>query len=87
MKNKEIHYINPSELKVSKHYISIYGDREELDPLLVSTIRKEGIKEPLIIDSENRIISGVLRWKIACDLSTSPEFQRHFATIPVIIAA
>ena len=86
MKNKEIHYINPSELKVSEHYVSIYGDSEELDPLLVSTIKKEGIKEPLIIDSENRIISGVLRWKIACDLSTSPEFQRHFATIPVIIA-
>ncbi len=86
MKNKEIRYIKPSELKVSEHYISIYGDKEELDELLISTIKKEGIKEPLIIDSDHRIISGVLRWRIACELSTMPEFHRHFTTVPVIIS-
>lgn len=86
MKNTEIRFVNPSLLEVSNDYISVYGENEVIDELLISTIKKEGIKEPLIVDSNNKIISGVLRWRIALQLSTEPEFKRHFQVVPVIYA-
>jgi len=61
MKNQQVNFISPSELKVSEHYEKVYGKNEAIDPLLKETIQKEGIKEPLIITKANNIVSGVLR--------------------------
>jgi DNA modification methylase len=84
MKNQEVNFISPSELKVSEHYEKVYGKNEAIDPLLKETIQKEGIKEPLIITKANNIVSGVLRWRIAMDLSQNPQHQRKFQVVPVI---
>lgn len=84
MKNQQVKFISPSELKVSEHYEEVYGKNENIDPLLMETIQKEGIKEPLIITSGNTIVSGVLRWRIAMELSQNPQHQRKFQVVPVI---
>jgi lipopolysaccharide/colanic/teichoic acid biosynthesis glycosyltransferase len=84
MKNQQVNFISPSELKVSEHYEKVYGKNEAIDPLLKETIQKEGIKEPLIITKANNIVSGVLRWRIAMDLSQNPQHQRKFQVVPVI---
>jgi ParB-like chromosome segregation protein Spo0J len=73
MKNQQVNFISPSELKVSERYEEVYGKNEAIDPLLKETIQKEGIKEPIIITKEKTIVSGVLRWRIAMDLSSSSQ--------------
>jgi len=85
MKNQEVKFIAPTELKVSNNYEKIYGKNEVIDPLLYETIKNDGIKEPLVITAGNTIVSGVLRWKIAMELSQSPQFGRKFQLIPVVI--
>jgi DNA modification methylase len=85
MKNQEVIRMSPSVLKVSEQYQSVYGKDEPIDPLLIETIKKEGIKEPLIVGRDNKIVSGVLRWRIALELSNTPQFQRKFQDIPVIL--
>jgi DNA modification methylase len=84
MKNQQVIQLAPSELKVSEHYESVYGKNEIIDQLLKETIQKEGIKEPLVITHDNKIVSGVLRWRIAMELSQDPQFSRKFQLIPVI---
>ncbi len=85
MKNQEVIQMSPSVLKVSEQYQSVYGKDEPIDALLIETIKKEGIKEPLIVGRDNKIVSGVLRWRIAIELSQTPQFQRKFQQIPVIL--
>jgi DNA modification methylase len=84
MKNQQVIQMAPSELKVSEHYERVYGKNEIIDQLLKETIQKEGIKEPLVITHDNKIVSGVLRWRIAMELSQNPEFSRKFQLIPII---
>lgn len=85
MKNQEVKFVAPSELKVSNNYEKIYGKNEVVDPLLYETIKKEGIKEPLVVTNKNTIVSGVLRWRVALELSQNPEFSRKFQLIPVVV--
>ena len=84
MKNQQVNFISPSELRVSERYEEVYGKNEAIDPLLKETIQKEGIKEPIIITKGKTIVSGVLRWRIAMALSQNPQHQRKFQVIPVI---
>lgn len=53
---------SPSELKINPYNLSIYGS-EPLDWDLVYSIEKNGLLEPLVIKSDNTIISGHRRWK------------------------
>ena len=84
MKNQQVNFISPSELKVSEQYEKVYGKNEAIDPLLKEKIQKEGVKEPLINTKTNNIVSGVLRWRIAMDLAQNPQHQRKFQVVPVI---
>jgi site-specific DNA-methyltransferase (adenine-specific) len=69
---EKVQYINPSELKVSDAHLSIYGNEISTEySLLYDSIKKEGIITPLIIDPNNFIISGTLRWRIAIELDIS----------------
>ena len=86
MKHKCIILVAPAKLKISKSYTEIYGADEEINEFLLATIKEEGIKEPLIIDSDYYIISGVLRWRAVLELQSDPTQREKFKTIPVIIS-
>lgn len=56
----KVHEMKPHPLN-----IKIYG---EIDDGLVESIKKHGIKEPIVIKSDGTIISGHRRWKAAVNL-------------------
>ena len=55
--------IEPKNLKIHPLNAEIYEDRN--DPLFEESIEKHGILEPLVVNSDNMILSGVRRWKAA----------------------
>jgi hypothetical protein len=60
--------VDPKKLKLHPANLEIYQTRKEEDEELRDSIREHGILEPLVVNSQNVIISGARRWKVALDL-------------------
>ena len=71
--------LDPRTLKPHPCNSSIYGEDEDVTEL-VSLIRNSGWVKPLVVTSENTIISGHRRWKAAMKLGleTVPCVVREF---------
>jgi DNA modification methylase len=66
MKMKNVELVNPNNLRVSPVHIELYGTEENIESsLLYQTIQSKGILTPLIVDTNNIVVSGVLRLRIA----------------------
>ena len=73
-----------SELTPNTHSARLYGEfsrANEEDNALFTSIRVNGILEPLIINSKNEIISGVRRYLIAKMLPSIKKVQVHVVDI------
>ncbi len=69
---EKVQFIDPTKLTVSEFHAGIYGTEATIEnSLLFDSIKKKGIVTPLIIDPNNFIISGTLRWRIAIELDIS----------------
>ncbi len=69
---EKVQFIDPKTLTVSDAHQRIYGNEVSSEySLLYDSIKKEGIITPLIIDPNNFIVSGTLRWRIAIELELS----------------
>lgn len=68
MESNIITLVKTSQLKTSAVHNTLYGDTEELDELFVESIKIHGIKTPLLCSSQQEIISGVLRYRVAIKL-------------------
>jgi DNA modification methylase len=69
---EKVQYVDPKRLTVSDAHQRIYGNEVSSEySLLYDSIKKEGIITPLIIDPNNFIVSGTLRWRIAIELELS----------------
>ncbi len=76
---EKVQFIDPKTLTVSDVHQRIYGNEVSSEySLLYDSIKKEGIITPLIIDPNNFIVSGTLRWRIAIDLELS--------VVPVLVS-
>ncbi len=76
---EKVQFIDPKTLTVSVVHQSIYGNEVSSEyTLLYDSIKKEGIITPLIIDPNNFIVSGTLRWRIAIELELS--------VVPVLVS-
>lgn len=76
---EKVQFIDPKTLTVSDVHQSIYGNEVSSEyTLLYDSIKKEGIITPLIIDPNNFIVSGTLRWRIAIELELS--------VVPVLVS-
>ena len=56
-------YLSPEELKPHPKNAEIYEERA--DPEFEKSIFENGILEPLVVTSQNVILSGARRWKVA----------------------
>jgi hypothetical protein len=68
MKSNTIALVKTNSLKPSHFHDTLYGSSEELDDLFVNSIEQHGIKTPLLVSTQNVIISGVLRHRVAIKL-------------------
>jgi site-specific DNA-methyltransferase (adenine-specific) len=68
MKSNTIELVKTNSLKPSHFHNTLYGSSEELDDLFIKSIEQHGIKTPLLVSSQNVIISGVLRHRVAIKL-------------------
>ncbi len=68
MKSNTIELVKTNILKPSHFHNTLYGSSEELDDLFIKSIEQHGIKTPLLVSSQNVIISGVLRHRVAIKL-------------------
>jgi site-specific DNA-methyltransferase (adenine-specific) len=69
---EKVQFVDPKKLAVSEFHFGIYGTEATTEySLLFDSIKKKGIVTPLIIDPNNCIISGTLRWRIAIELDIS----------------
>ena len=59
-------YFNPKELKPHPKNVEIYEERVDQD--FEKSILENGILEPLVVNSQNVILSGARRWKAALKL-------------------
>lgn len=60
--------VDPKELKMHPANLEIYHARKGEDEELRKSIGEYGILEPLVVNSQNVIVSGARRWKAALDL-------------------
>jgi protein gp37 len=74
MMSKKIHYINPKDLLPHPKNEEIYGDVEDVSQDFIDKIEKKGILTPLLITTDNRILSGHRRHKAALilELESAP---------------
>lgn len=75
MKNNVVIFVSPLKVKVNPLENLFYSNPENYNEIKNSII-DSGIKEPLIVDLDNVIISGKTRHKIALEIGLE--------TIPVI---
>ena len=75
MKNKEVAFISPLKIKIDSIVNLFYSEPENYNEIKES-IMESGIKEPIVVDLNNVIISGKTRLKIAIEIGLE--------TIPVI---
>jgi hypothetical protein len=60
--------VDPKELEMHPANLEIYQTRRREDDELRESIGEHGILEPLVVNSQNVIISGARRWKVALEL-------------------
>ena len=65
----QVEFVNPKLLSVSSIHTIIYGENEKLEDFFVESIKQYGIKVPLLITRDFKIISGTLRFKVALQLN------------------
>ena len=68
MESNIITLVKTSQLRPSPIHNSLYGETEELDEIFIESIKLHGIKTPLLCSSQQEIISGVLRYRVAMKL-------------------
>lgn len=75
---EQIHLVSVAVLVPHPYSSEVYVDYE--DPTFDNDILEHGIREPLVINSENVILSGVRRWKRAVkyNLEKVPCIMRDF---------
>jgi hypothetical protein len=80
LNNLKIVWKDPKDLKVAPTNVRMDPITDEEKEIMKLSVMTEGIKEPIIINKDNEIVSGALRWSaaIANDLQSIPCILTEF---------